>query len=103
MMDLDLEIVRRAARLLLARISESLGDRVEVGGGFYWSLDASKIADPYHDPGGPALGSVDDCMDRLQKLVDDPDRAFAYDLVRLGDIFRVLGSALPPASLTATE
>lgn len=102
MTTVELGIVRDAFLLLVTRLEAALGDRTDVDGDYFWSLSPLEVMKP-DEPGEPGLGSLVDCLESLRRVVDDPESAITYDLVRLGDVLRVLGLSLHPAALWPAE
>lgn len=87
------ELERCISRLL--RVARSRGiTKIDTGArDYYWNVPSPEWVDMTKQP-ELTVGSLDDDLSELEKLLADPDRASSVDLDRAAAILRLLSDGL---------
>jgi hypothetical protein len=91
---IDVDLLERASALLIRHLREKSGAELLLDHDYYWSVPAPEVSDVYHEPTALTVGQITECMEWLGAVVEDPERALAYQLVWLGDALRAVGQAI---------
>lgn len=77
--------------LLSKKINENFGDEIILSSqDYYWQLDLDEKYNVLQDPKDLTIGQISDDWSELKRLLINDDDAISYDLVRLGELLKVL-------------
>ncbi|MDR2274092.1 MAG: hypothetical protein LBF27_24510 [Sphingobacterium sp.] len=78
-------------RLLSNKINERFGDEITLGSqDYYWQMTLDEMYDVQQEPKELMIGQISDDWSELKRLLIDDDDAISYDLVRFGELLKVL-------------
>ncbi|NTW40619.1 MAG: hypothetical protein HGA44_12155 [Cellulomonadaceae bacterium] len=87
-------LLRRASDLLLNHLESVAGESVVVDADFFWSIGPEQTFDAFVEPSSFTVGQLSECLEHLERIVDDPSRATSFALVWLSDLLRGAGQAV---------
>ncbi len=87
--------LRRASEAMLDWLEQWAGESVEIDVDLFWWIDAKEVYNPYRNPKDLSIGSIDDSIDLLRRIVD-ADEPIANGLVWLSQLLRAVGDTMMP-------
>jgi hypothetical protein len=90
-MVVDLDLLEETFSVLIARLRAAGGPTFRLDRDYYWSIPQDQVFDVYSNPEGLTIGQVSECLDWLEGLRADHERALPYHLVWLGDVLHAIG------------
>lgn len=87
-------LLRRASEVLLAHLESVEGDEVLLDKDFYWAIAPEQLHDAYTEPSTFTLGQLSECVEHLERLIEDPARSTSFALVWLADLLRTTGQTV---------
>ena len=90
---MTLDELERCVHLMLAYARARGIDKIAFDDDLYWTVTSPEWLKPYSEP-TPAVGSLDDDREELNRLLSDPSRASSVDLERLSHVLRYLSDQL---------
>lgn len=88
------DVLRRAAEVLLAHVEQAEGCEVALEKDYYWAIVPEQVHDVYSKPRDFTIGQLTECLANIESMVDDPDSSVSYALVWLADVLRAVGQSL---------
>lgn len=77
-------------QIILKQLEERLPNEFELEKDYYWDIDETDFHNPYKEilDLSIGLGQHSDDWEGLYKILQNPDRAISFDLLRLAAMFR---------------
>lgn len=77
--------------LLSKKINENFGDEITLSSqDYYWQMTLDEMYDIQQEPKELMIGQISDDWLELKRLLANGDDAISYDLVRLGELLKLL-------------
>lgn len=92
--EIPVETLRRAAAILLDRLEAAEGSIVAIENDMFWVIAAEQRSNLYAEPTDFTVGQVTECLENLDRIVDNPSIATSYALVWLADVLRAAGETV---------
>ncbi len=93
--ELPIDVLREAVNLVVDELERTHGDRLRVDKDYFGAIPAEQRLNVYEQPTSLTVGQLSELMDGIQKLVQDPTRVTVRDAVRVAELLRSAGDALP--------
>lgn len=87
--------LRQALNLVVDELERAHGDCLRIDGDYFWAVPAEQRMNVYEQPASLTVGQLSDLLDGMQNLVEDPGRVTVVDAVKLAEVLRTAGDALP--------
>ena len=87
-------LLRRASELLLDHLESVEGDAILLDKDYYWVIAAEQLYDAYTEPSTFTVGQLSECVESLERIVDDPALSTSLALVWLADLLRSIGQTV---------
>jgi len=87
-------LLRRASEVLLNHLESVEGDAVLVEKDYYWTIAAEQLYDAYAEPSKFTMGQLSECLENLERVVEDPSMSTSFALVWLADLLRGAGQTV---------
>lgn len=88
------DVLRRAAEVLLAHVEQIEGSEVALDKDYYWAIAPEQLYDVYNNPVDLTIGQLTECLANLQTVVEEPGSSVSYALVWLADLMRAVGQSV---------
>jgi len=88
------DLLRRASELLLNHLESVEGDAIMLDKDYYWTVAQEQLYDAYNEPSTFTVGQLSECLENLERLVEDPSRSTSFALVWLADLMRSAGQTV---------
>lgn len=95
-MKVDIDMLQKITTNLLSKLSERMGNEIEINNDYYWDFAFEELYDPYKEPKNLTLGQLSDDLNEIARLSQSDD-AIIYDLKRIAEIFKTLSFENPTA------
>lgn len=92
--EIPVEILRRAADLLLSHLEAVEGPVVAVDKDMFWAIPAEQRNNVYAEPTDFTVGQLTESLQNIDRIVEGSTDATSYALVWLADILRAAGEAV---------
>lgn len=77
--------------LLSKKVNENFGDEIILSSqDYYWQIGLDDMYDVHQEPKELMIGQISDDWSELKRLLVNADDAISYDLVRLGELLKLL-------------
>ena len=77
--------------LLSKKVNENFGDEIFLSTqDYYWQIGLDDMYDVEQEPKELMIGQISDDWSELKRLLVNADDAISYDLVRLGELLKLL-------------
>jgi len=77
--------------LLSKKVNENFGDEIILSSqDYYWQIGLDDMYDVEQEPKELMIGQISDDWSELKRLLVNADDAISYDLVRLGELLKLL-------------
>ena len=86
--------LRQVFDVLIRHVEERYGSTIDVDADYFWSIPPNEIYHVYHQPTELTIGQLTESLDNIRNVAADPEHAFSYALVWLGDVLRAAGHKL---------
>jgi hypothetical protein len=93
--ELRLDVLRRALDLVLEELEATHGALLRIDRDYFWSIPAEQRMNVYEQPKDLTVGQLSELIEGMEKLVEDPERVTVVDAVKLAELLRNAGDALP--------
>jgi len=87
-------LLRRASALLLDHLERVEGDAVLLDQDYFWAIAPEQLYEVYAEPTAFTVGQLSECLENLQRVVEDPSRSTSFALVWLADLLRSAGQTV---------
>jgi len=87
-------VLRRASELLLDHLESVEGDAIMLEKDYYWAIAQEQLYDAYNEPSTFTVGQLSECLENLERVVEDPSRSTFFALVWLADLLRSAGQTV---------
>lgn len=84
-------LLRRASELLLDHLESVEGDAILLDRDYFWAIAPEQLYDAYTEPSTFTVGQLSDCVENLERLLDDPSLSTSFALVWLAELLRGAG------------
>ncbi len=91
---ISVEVLRRAADLLLSHLEDVEGPVVSLDRDMFWVIPAEQRNNVYVEPTDFTVGQLTESFENLDRIVDGSSPATSYALVWLADLLRASGEAV---------
>lgn len=91
---IPVELLRRAATVLLDRLEAAAGEFVVLDTDMFWAIPAEHRSNVYFEPTEFTIGQLTDSLMNVRQAVEEPATANSYALVWLADLLRAAGEAV---------
>jgi len=92
--EIRVEVLRRAADLLLAHLEAVGGPVVAVDKDMFWAIPAEQRNNVYAEPTDFTVGQLTESLQSIGRIVEGSSTASSYALVWLADVLRAAGEAV---------
>lgn len=92
--DIPVDILRRAATILLDRLEAETGASVALDKDMFWAIPPEHRSNPYVEPSEFTIGQLSESLENVSQVIEDPDSATSFGLVWLADLLRAAGEAV---------
>lgn len=89
-MTVDISNLQYVINILLSKLIERKGEKIEIENDFYWELTNNELYNPYEEPTEVSLGQLSHNLEALARLEQHSDEAIPYDLNRVATILKAL-------------
>jgi hypothetical protein len=93
MATIHIDKLEKQILLLLTKLKERKGVKVELENDYYWSIDSKELYNPTEEPKDLTLGQISFDWDRLENA--KPDDLIPYDFERVSNILKALANEHP--------
>ncbi|WP_149526262.1 hypothetical protein [Sphingobacterium hotanense] len=77
--------------LLSKKVNENFGDEIILSSqDYYWQIGLDDMYDVHQETKELMIGQISDDWSELKRLLVNADDAISYDLVRLGELLKLL-------------
>lgn len=90
-MEIKLSDLSQICTRLFFHLEEMGIQTIDVNEDFYWNIPKSELYNPYQNPSELDLGQLSDDWNELQKILSAQQEPYAYGLVYLAPILRLIG------------
>ena len=93
--ELRIESLRQTLNVVLGKLESVHGDCLKLDKDYFWSIPAEQRMNVYEQPTGLTVGQLSELVESMERLADDPERVTVVDAVKLAELLRTAGDALP--------
>jgi hypothetical protein len=87
-------LLRRASEVLLDHLESVEGDVILIDKDYFWAIVPEQLYNAYAEPSTFTIGQLSECVENLERQVEDPSQSISFALVWLADLLRSAGQTV---------